>query len=286
MQIVFAWIAILAMVRLALRLDFDPTQAMLAGLLLAAIPPFLVMASTAMPDMLSLALGFTGFERLLAWKQDERFASGLLASITLGLAPFARPHLTLLLPLGTLWLFSSFELRGMLRQLRREPYRWTPVFAAGCILIAVNQLTHDRGPALEAHDAMVGLTQAPRNLLSYLQYLAYPIPFALMWLAMRWREKPFLLLAPAIPIVVLHFVSDPDSTLLARWPFIASSYGITALVNMLAYFWKKGDWTDRLLGLWVLLPVPVVIYTHMPMKYMLGSMPAMILILLQPCASQ
>ena len=76
LQILLACIAVLEMVRLALRLGFDRVQSAAAGLMLAAIPPFLPMANTAMPDIAALALGLTGMEWLLAWKDRTALASG------------------------------------------------------------------------------------------------------------------------------------------------------------------------------------------------------------------
>src|ERR1039457_3788020 len=69
-QLMFAWVAILAMAAMAIRLGWSRSHAMFAVLLLVAIPPFLPMASTAMPDTLSLCLTLVGIERLL--RSEER----------------------------------------------------------------------------------------------------------------------------------------------------------------------------------------------------------------------
>src|SRR5579862_6244832 len=73
LQILLASIAIMEMVRFTLRLGFDRVQAAAAGLMLAAIPPFLSMASIVMPDIAALTLGLSGMERLLAWKSERRW---------------------------------------------------------------------------------------------------------------------------------------------------------------------------------------------------------------------
>lgn len=280
-QILLACLAVLAMVRFALRLGCDRTQAVVAALLLAAIPPFLPMASSAMPDILAIALGLNGFERLLAWKDTRLLRDAAVAGLTLGLAPFARPHMALLLPLGALWLLKDFHLRKAAEQVRRDAYLWTPILLAGCVLAAVNLLTRDAGKSREVYDPMIGFAPAFRNLLSYLQYLAYPIPFAAVWLTMYWRKSPILLIGPAIPIVLHHFMLNPTGSLLQEWPWAASVYGLVALVQMFFRYWRKPDWSNRLLSLWVLFPLAAVIYTHMPMKYMVGVMPAIILILIR-----
>src|SRR5260370_1228426 len=67
MQIMALWCGIAATVSLAFRFGFGTFAACAAGLLVAAAPPVLAMASTAMPDILAMTLGVIGIERLLAW---------------------------------------------------------------------------------------------------------------------------------------------------------------------------------------------------------------------------
>src|SRR5215472_4929910 len=55
MQIVALWCGIVATVSLAFQFGFDPFAAVAAGLVLAATPPVLAMASTAMPEVLAMA---------------------------------------------------------------------------------------------------------------------------------------------------------------------------------------------------------------------------------------
>jgi 4-amino-4-deoxy-L-arabinose transferase-like glycosyltransferase len=90
LQILLVSIAILAMVKLALRLGFNEIQAAIAGMLMTAIPPLLSMASTAMPDIAALTLGLTGMERVLAWKEERLWHQALIASLALGLAPYCQ----------------------------------------------------------------------------------------------------------------------------------------------------------------------------------------------------
>src|SRR5215467_262970 len=59
-QLVFVWIAVLAMSALVLRMGWGKGYAITGALLLVAIPPLLPMASTAMPDVLALAVGLAG----------------------------------------------------------------------------------------------------------------------------------------------------------------------------------------------------------------------------------
>src|SRR5215510_8755434 len=137
-QIIFVcWVAA-GMVALALRLGYDGRQACTAGLLVVAIPLLLPMANTAMPDALTLALMLTGLERLLAWKEERKWHQAALAGIALGLAPYARPHVALFLPLGALWLFDELKIQRAVAQLRREILLWSPIFIAAVVLAGVN----------------------------------------------------------------------------------------------------------------------------------------------------
>jgi 4-amino-4-deoxy-L-arabinose transferase-like glycosyltransferase len=81
MEMLFAALAIVSMIAVALRLGYDRHYARLAGLLLMATPPFLPAASSAMPDIPALGLGLFGLERLLAWKTFGRGTTALASAL-------------------------------------------------------------------------------------------------------------------------------------------------------------------------------------------------------------
>ena len=110
-QLVLVWIAIFAMTSLIFRLGWDRWHATLGALLLVALPPFLPMASTAMPDILATAVTLVAIERLAAWKAEHKWSQGAAAAIALGLAGFARSHLALILPLAAFFLVESIDPR-------------------------------------------------------------------------------------------------------------------------------------------------------------------------------
>src|SRR6266496_6385229 len=90
MQIITLWCGIVATVSLAFYFGFSTFAACAAGFLVAAAPPVLAMASTAMPDILAMSLGVIGIERLVAWKKDGKVVNGVVSALALGLAPIAR----------------------------------------------------------------------------------------------------------------------------------------------------------------------------------------------------
>jgi hypothetical protein len=285
LQLLLLCLAVTEMVRLALRLGFERMQAAAAGMMLVAFPPVLAAASTAMPEIAALALGLTGLERLLAWRDDRRWQQAALAALALGLAPYARPHMVLLMPLASLWLLRDYRIGKALEQLRRDAYLWSPVVVAACILATVNLVTQNHGPSHDTRDTMIGTGLAIRNLRSYFQYLAFPLPFAAVWLTVRWRKSPVLLIAPAIPIVLHHFLADPTGSLLGDWPWFAAAYGLVAVLDMLYRCWRFGDWCNRLLSLWVLFPLVVaVFYPQVALTYLVPCTPAVALLLISTLA--
>jgi hypothetical protein len=281
LQILAACVAIVAMVNLALRLGLDRTHSAAAGMLMVAIPPFLSMASTAMPDIAALALGLTGLERLLAWKEEQHWHQAAIASLALGLAPYARPQVALFIPLGALLLLDGLQIRNAIEQFRRHAALWMPILVAPCILLAINLLTRDHGPASLSNNILLGPINFWPNLFAYLTYLFFPIPFTVVWLAVHWRRAKFLIVIPAIPVLISHFMFFPSRSLIHEWPVAAVLYSLTVLIDMIYHYANSRDRLGILLSLWLLIPLPAVIYLHFPIKYMVPVLPAIVLILIR-----
>jgi hypothetical protein len=284
LQIALACLAVTSMVRLALRLEFNRLQAGVAGMLVVAIPPFLSMASTAMPDILALALALTGIERLAAWKDERRWDQGIVASIALGLAPYARPHVALFLPLAALWLFDDIHIRKALTEFRQHRTLWTPILMAALVCFAVNFLTRLRNADVRSEDLLIGPGNIPRNLIAYLHYLAFPIPFAAVWLSLNWRRAKIMVVLPAVLILVLFGILVSSMTFVQALQTVAVVCGLVATVDLIWSYLGSGDRVRILLILWMLMPLAAAIYLHLPLKYMIAVSPAIILILLRTLA--
>ena len=277
------WV-VAAMVRLALRLGVSEGQAMTAGLLIVAIPPLLSMASTAMPDVLSLALVVAGFERLLRWKEAREWRQGVLAGIALGLAPYARPHDALLLPLGAFWLFDESKIANAIEQLKRDFVAWTPIVIAAVVLGSVNYITRLRDATSELASAASSSANIPLNLIAYFHYLSFPIPFAVLWLLTHWRRVKMLLVPPLIPIVFAYFMVE-GMTLVKELQVAAVLYGLVAVADLIWTSLAKRERTDLLLSLWLLMPLSTSVYLHLPLKYLVPVMPAIVLLVLRATAT-
>jgi len=271
-QIVLAWIAVLAMTSLTLRFGWDRGHAIVGALLLVAIPPFLHMASTAMPDLLATGIALVAMERLAAWKADQKWSQGVAAAAALGLAGFARSHLALLLPLAAFYLLESINPREVLAQVRAKLWLWTPVITATALLTAIILAVREHNLAINPPSLVTGSQYIVINLLSYLLYFALPLPLAACWLANRLKNKRFMIVFILLAVGVIPW--------LMHWmnPFALSLavFGCAALAGLSLEGLKKRDHFSLFLLLWVLIPFPIVYYVHLPIKYLLPCMPAVI----------
>jgi 4-amino-4-deoxy-L-arabinose transferase-like glycosyltransferase len=274
-QLVLVWIAVLAMVSLVLRLGWDRQHAIIGALLLVAIAPFLPMASTAMPDILATTVALVAMERLAAWKAEQKWSQGAAAAIALGLAGFARSQLALLLPLAAFYLLDSVEPKQVLAQLRQRFRLWIPVIAGFVLLFALIAITREHNLALNPPAALSGLQNVRYNLASYLEYLVFPIPLAVCWLANRLRRTPrraaIILIVAAAAACLIH----------PRLVSFLALVGLGMMIDLLYEAWDRRDPVGLFLLLWILIPLPIVVYFQLAAKYLLPSMPAVILLCLQ-----
>lgn len=270
-QLVFVCIAIVAMTSLVLRLGWSRRHAIAGALLLVAIPPFLPMASTAMPDVLAAATALVAIERLIAWRAERRWHQGLAAAIALGLAGIARAHLALMVPLGAFVLVESVRPRQILLQVRRGFRLWIPVLAGGAVLAAIILATRERNLGLDPPVLFSGKQNIPRNLLSYALYFSFPLPLVSVWIVSRWKiERERVVRALLTAIFVGAIAPSKVGGFLA-------GFGFSVLVDLATETWEKRDPCGLWLMLWMLIPLPAVYYGHLPIKYLLPCMPAIIL---------
>ena len=273
-QLVLVWIAVVAMTSLILRFWWDRWHALAGALLLVAIPPFLPMASTAMPDILATAAALVAMERIAAWKAEQKWSQGAAAAVALGLAGFTRSHLVLLLPLAACFLLDSVNPKENLGQVRRRLWLWTPIIAGCGLLAAITFSLREHTLAISVPRVLVGHKYVLGNLVAYLLYFVFPIPLAACWLESRLR-----LGRKRIVYILAVFAAIP---LLLHWRIslvlCLAVIGAVVLGDLLFQAVKRREHTDLFLMLWILIPLPIVYYSHLPMKFMLPVMPAIILL--------
>lgn len=266
-------VALAATVSLGLRLGLTPGWACAGGVLLAATPVALAMAGTAMPDVPAMALGVAGLERLAAWRDRRRADQAILASLLLGLAPLARPHLALLLGIGLLLLAGDpFDGRAW----RRVPARgWAILALAPALAATLLALTRDPAASTGAGGVIARAAAVGRilpNATAFSAHWVLLVPLAIPWLALRAAAiaRRWQVLALATPLALLGTRTPHGKVFGAA----AAVLGAAVLVDVLCDAWKRRDGTQLTLGLWLLVPLPVVTYLHFPSKYLLASAPA------------
>lgn len=270
-QLVLVWIAILAMTSLTFRFGWDQWHATAGALLLVAIPPFLPMASTAMPDILATAVALVAMERLAAWKAEQKWSQGVAAAVALGLAGYARSHLALLLPLAAFFLLDSLKPKEIVEQIRRKFWLWTPVFFGCGLLMAIILAVREHNLAISAPPVVVG-QHTPVNVLAYLLYFSFPLPLGACWLVNRLRAGWMWVILIAALVVFALNLSRINHSIVPLLVVI----GYAALGSLSFDALKRREPMGLVLVLWILIPVPIVYYTHLPMKYLLPCIPAVI----------
>jgi hypothetical protein len=273
-QLVLVWIAVVAMTSLIFRFGWHGRHATAGALLLVAIPPFLPMASTAMPDILATAVALVAMERLAAWKAEQKWRQGAAAAIALGLAGYARSHLALLLPLAAFFLLENINPREILGQIRRKFWLWTPVFAGCGVLLAIIFAVREHNLAISPPPVTMGRQHILGNLFAYLLYFAFPLPLAACWVANRLKGGRLRI------IFILSAVAV--TPLLLRWELSSvlflAVFGLGVLADLFFQALKLREHTGLFLVLWILIPLPIVYYSHLPIKYLLPCIPAVILL--------
>jgi hypothetical protein len=284
LDLFFLCIAVIATVALAFRCGAGKTEAMLAGVFLASFPVVLMMAGTIMPDILAMTLGVIGIERLLAWKTQGGLWRAWAAGIALGLAPVARSHTFLLLPIGFLLLtFDAWppSLSASLREVRATPrIRWLPfLIAVGCFA-AVTGITFDTsggytifpgGPNAE----QIGSYFVRPNLLQFGLNWTLVTPFVIAWLLLEGAAGFVFLGLAALGGSLLKYAIPSSPTLLD----VVGLAGLMAIGSAVAWAFRTRRVPVAGLGLCLLLTLAIVAYVHFPSKYMTASAPAAAILL-------
>ncbi|MGO9011947.1 MAG: hypothetical protein ACLQPN_17755 [Bryobacteraceae bacterium] len=279
LQIAFLWLAILATVSLAFRFGCSSFAAVAAGLIFATTPPVLAMASTAMPDVLAMTLGVIGIERVMAWKQNRRLFDGLTCAVALGLAPFARVHLVLLLPIAALLLRGDVRIFDVRSWFTLPKRLWWPLAGAVLVMIAVNLLTMEPASGgVLPHHMYIQPENTYRNLRSYLIDWMLAMPLGLAWILLAARRvKMLLLLISALAaLAIWKSWTGPAHVI---WVTLIAAAGLLALIDFLAWAWRTGEYRWVACGLWMLLPLVNIVYLHLPVKYLTASAPAAALLI-------
>ena len=168
---------LLGCVSVARRLGCDRRQAGAVGLLVASNPVTLALSATSMPDVMAVAFGVWGVDRVLAFREERRRGTGAAAGSLLAAAVLCRGSTLALLLVAALLLTPSEWKRA-----------WTcywPLAIAGLLAGAWLFLQHGRETAVQS---LTGLRNVPRNLVGFLCFQALTGPLlAYSLLSRGWR---------------------------------------------------------------------------------------------------
>jgi hypothetical protein len=277
MQIIALWCGIAATVSLAFHFGFSTFAACAAGLLVAATPPVLAMASTAMPEILAMFLGVIGIERLVAWKEDGKVFDGVVSALSLGLAPIARVHLALLWPIAAVLLRDDARIFDVWSWIALPKRRWFPLMAAALVSVAALALTHEPGSGLKPPHMFLRPENAYHNLQSYLTYWILAMPLGLAWLVLRNRHVRFslLLIGLGLPIVWKVWIQHAP----VFWTTLSAGLGAFLLMDIFLWSFESRDPWRIACALWLLIPLVALPYVQLPVKYLVPCAPAAALLI-------
>jgi hypothetical protein len=256
----------------ALRLGLDQRQATLVALLTASCPAVLGMAGTVMPDIAAMTFTILGMERIIAWRDDRGWHRAAAATCWLTAAALTRSHAILVLAAAFVLLLDGISGDEIRNSFRRFPWRFLPVVLAPILFFVISAVTSD--PDSNSKNILFVVLETPgrlhllaQNAIAFLAHWLLVIPLTIPWLALRFRKlPPTLVLLPLLGASLLS----------VRIGWVAFAAAATAAV-LADIFWDAMQRRDRVqlaLWLWLFVGAPVVVYIHLPSKYLLPSVPA------------
>ena len=255
-QFLLLCVLLMAGVAIARRLGCDRKEATMVGLLVASNPVTLAMASTCMPDVMAVAFGMWGIERVLAFREGNRWA-GIAGGVLLAAGVLCRASTMPFLVVAAMYVW-----KGSVRRV------WPVAIAA--VLVAANLVLARGADVGSSFESLTSFANAPRNLIAYLCYAALTGPILLYaMLSLRWR------FAAAVAAVIAAGVALSASVPSAN----VEQYAVpaaAAVCFLVACWWIRGR-----LDLWVWLGSGLVAlpYVHMAAKYLLPGVPAAALLI-------
>ena len=102
-----------------------------------------------------------------------------------------------------------------------------------------------------------------------------------MWLATHWRRSKVVVVLPATLVGIASARLVSSVSVVQILEMVAVLCGLVAIVDLISSFAQASDQLGMLLSLWLFMPLPAVIYLHLPLKYMLAVAPAVVLIIIR-----
>jgi hypothetical protein len=257
-QLLLLLAALFASALAALRFGLDAQQARLVAFLTAACPAVLGMAGTVMPDIAAMLFVTLGMERVIAWRDHRKWHQALLATCWLTLAVLTRTHTILVLAPAFVLLLDGAS--------------FLPILLTPVAFLMVSALTAD--PEFHGENVLASMLQLPgglhlmvQNGFAFLAHWLLVIPLTIPWLALRFRRL-------STTSLVVSLLGASVLSLRLGWVAFAGAATFVVLVDIAQDAIERRDRVQLALWLWLFLALPVVIYVHLPCKYLLPSVPA------------
>ena len=271
-QLVLLLTALFATALAALRLGLDRRQTLLTALLTAACPAVLGMAGTVMPDIPAMLFVVLGMERIAAWRDHRKWHQALLATVWLALAALTRTHTILVLAPACVLLLDGIaaeEIRASFRSFRA---RFLPILLTPVVYLIVSAVTAD--PDSQGENVLTSMLRLPgglhlfaQNGCAFLTHWLLVIPLTIPWIALRYRRL-------SLSILMIAILAASVLSIRLGWVAFAAGATCVVLADILRDAIQRRDRVQLALWLWLFLAAPVVIYVHLPSKYLLPSVPA------------
>lgn len=285
-------VGIFATAAFALRLGADDVAARWAALLLATSTAVIALAMTHMPDIPAMSFAVLGAERFLAFRDERRLTQASVAACSLALAVLSRQHAVLIFGCLVPLLFERWpaSLRDLVTTLRRRTF-WTPIavlVVAAALVIAAYLIMRD-----PQHQS--GITKAPFqvadksllnvNLANIPAQWVLSFPLGIVWCVLHRHRmmRSWWCWCGALLGVYLAWRTHIFHRHLDWMPWQApvTALGTAVLVDILVEAVRRRDLVQLALGTWLLIVVPVAVYSHLPPKYFVPAAPAMAVLLMR-----
>lgn len=283
LQLVLVLLTIGATVALARRMGRSAAEARLGGLLLAATPAVMVLATSSMADVPSMAFAALGIERWLAFRDEGRARQGILAALALAAAALARPHALALLPVAALALLPARGAAGRATASPESAPRrtwWTtalPLLGAAALVVLADRVTAD--PAVRGGDfasrtaARFAWASVRPNLVAWGAHWALALPLGVAWLV---GTGPRAALTPALwgGLALAALLLGMAGIAGQPWALPVVALGLASVAAPLLAAFRTRDRDLALLGAWLLPALPSAGYDQLPAKALVLSAPA------------
>lgn len=280
-QLLLVALTVLATASLGRRLRLPAGATMSAGLLVATTPALMAMAATAMPDVAATTFGALAIERAVAYVAERRWHQGVTAAFALAFAVLARSHL--LLACGVVLLLAFGPRLYHPKQWPSLPLKvlWPVPLALALVALAVTVTRDPQKEAQSIWDAARGFTGSGAtgsNFAAYCAHWVMTLPLGIAWIVLYARRliagRLLWFCVPAMGILLLR-LDVPEW----RWLTVVAGIGAAVVADVLADAYYRRDVVQTALGAWLLLPLPILLYTHLPCKYAAACAPAVALLI-------